>query len=146
MARKASIPHPSISLAVQDWHVRRCFPQFKYRRDKGCWVGSLQPTEYSPVYQVRIDYRLHTVPKAWVLSPSIRMNAKHLHADRSLCLYWPPDNSWTPQTLIAETIIPWTAEWLIFYEHWQITDQWIGPEAPHRPKLAEPAKVKRQNI
>lgn len=27
---------------------------------------------------------------------------------------------------VALTIIPWTAEWLLHYEIWQVTDTWRG--------------------
>jgi hypothetical protein len=32
---------------------------------------------------------------------------------------------------ISETIVPWAALWLAFYEIWLDTDHWYGPEAPH---------------
>ncbi len=32
---------------------------------------------------------------------------------------------------IDDTIIPWTAEWLVFYELWKDTGTWQGAEAPH---------------
>jgi hypothetical protein len=32
---------------------------------------------------------------------------------------------------IHETIIPWTAEWLVFYELWKISGKWMGPAALH---------------
>ena len=28
--------------------------------------------------------------------------------------------------LIANTIIPWTVEWLYYYELWQATGEWLG--------------------
>ena len=41
--------------------------------------------------------------------------------DRSLCLYDPQDMPWTDQIVIAETIIPWIGEWIVFYELYKIT-------------------------
>ncbi|MCL5995295.1 MAG: hypothetical protein M1546_04480, partial [Chloroflexi bacterium] len=79
MARRVNIPHPTLSVAVQNWHVHRYFPQFQYRRDKRCWLGWLQPTEFSPIYRVRVDYRLHTTPKVWIVSPPLQAGAKHLY-------------------------------------------------------------------
>jgi len=32
---------------------------------------------------------------------------------------------------IHEKIIPWIAEWLVFYELYRICGKWLGPEAPH---------------
>lgn len=39
--------------------------------------------------------------------------------------------------MIAETIVPWTALWLLYYELWLETDEWLGPEAPHQAKKQE---------
>jgi hypothetical protein len=41
---------------------------------------------------------------------------------------------------IHEKIIPWTAEWLVYYEIFKRTGQWIGPEAPHGSEEKEPQK------
>ena len=27
---------------------------------------------------------------------------------------------------IADTIVPWTAEWLVYYEIWLMTGEWYG--------------------
>lgn len=35
--------------------------------------------------------------------------------------------------LLAESVLPWTAEWLFYYEMWHVTGEWGGPEAPHAP-------------
>jgi hypothetical protein len=37
---------------------------------------------------------------------------------------------------LAETIVPWTAEWLFFYEVWMEDPEgrWLGLEAPHDDK------------
>jgi hypothetical protein len=49
-------------------------------------------------------------------------------------LYYPKDNSYDGRTFIADTIIPWTAEWLYFYEKWLEDGIWWGHEAPHSLK------------
>lgn len=28
--------------------------------------------------------------------------------------------------LLAKTILPWTAEWLLHYEVWLVTGEWVG--------------------
>jgi len=33
--------------------------------------------------------------------------------------------------MLHETIIPWTAEWIVFYELWKITGEWLGSAALH---------------
>lgn len=113
--------------------VQYYFPQFKYKRGKesSFWIGSLQPTAESPEYRVTLVYRLGDIPKVWVESPVIRAGAPHRYPDGSLCLYYPKDCSWRSSCFLAETIIPWAAAWLAFYEIWLVTGIWYGVEAPH---------------
>ncbi|MCC6893893.1 MAG: hypothetical protein IT321_13810 [Anaerolineae bacterium] len=113
--------------------MRELFPQLKYHRTKSCWIGNLKPRSKSSDYQVQIEYKIQYVPRVYVLSPQILPEAPHTyHSDKSLCLYYPEDGSWSAKMLIAKTIVPWTSEWLCFYEIWQTTGKWFGKEAPHR--------------
>jgi hypothetical protein len=117
--------------------MRRDFPEFKYSRPNNVptWHGLLQPREISPAYTVKIVYHFagwrSKSPRVWVKSPEIHPDAPHRYGDGSLCLYFPPDRDWTPDKFISETIVPWAALWLAFYEIWLDTDHWYGPEAPH---------------
>jgi hypothetical protein len=47
--------------------------------------------------------------------------------ESGLCLFDPAGQEWTPECLIAETTIPWTAEWLAYYEIWHMTGDWLAP-------------------
>ena len=120
-----------INLALQHMHVQHRFPNFSYRNrhGKALWHGSLQPQPTSPAYQVEIQYRLMDIPKVRVLSPHLASHTPHLYRDGSLCLYWPAEWRWQQDTLIAETIIPWTAAWLYYYELWLDTGTWLGPSS-----------------
>jgi hypothetical protein len=53
--------------------------------------------------------------------------------------YWPDEDRWKSSDDIHKKIIPWLAEWLVFYELFLITGKWLGPEAPHAamPKVEE---------
>jgi hypothetical protein len=44
--------------------------------------------------------------------------------DGSLCLHL--EDEWTPDMLMVDTTLPWTAEWLINYEIWKATGVWYG--------------------
>lgn len=46
-----------------------------------------------------------------------------------LCLFDPEGNEWTDGHLIAETTMHWAAEWLLYYELWHLSGQWLGPSA-----------------
>lgn len=109
------------------------FPSFKYRREKQIptWRGTLQPTESSPIYRVKVVYRYPRSPQVWVGSPTLQPDAPHRYKDGSLCLYYPHDGSWTPFRRISHTFVPWTALWLAFYEIWLHTSKWYGPEVSH---------------
>ena len=43
-----------------------------------------------------------------------------------LCLYDPRKKEWAPSDYIAETILPWTINWLACYEGWRATGEWRG--------------------
>lgn len=119
------------SVGQQVFAMRTLFPQFKYRRLLHQWIGTLQPTDESPEYTIKIVYVYPERPKVWVTSPTLVPDACHQYPDKSLCLYYPSDGDWNHKKLLAYTIVPWTAEWLMFYEVWLLTGNWYGPEAPH---------------
>ena len=115
--------------------MQNYFPGLKYCRGKDgpTWRGVLKPREKSPEYTVKMVYKEKTIPKVWIVSPKIDY-APHRYFDQSLCLYYPDDRSWTSDLFLAETIVPWTAEWLAFYEIWYVTGIWYGDEVPHNGK------------
>lgn len=117
---------------IQTFHLRKKFPQFRYK-GKGLWIGTLQPTPLSPVYKIKIIEQRNSFPKVFVLEPKLKNNPKHLYSDGSLCLFYPKDFSWSKKSLIAETIVPWSALWLYFYELWLKTGFWFGDSVEHKP-------------
>ena len=134
----------SVTIGVQIAKMRSDFPEFSYSRSKNIptWRGLLQPLKGSKEYFVKVIYkysgRRSNAPKAWVLNPKLQNNPTHRYSDGSLCLYYPPDRSWDPNYFISETIIPWTALWLAFYEVWLETGNWYGPEVKHHGPKVEP--------
>ena len=134
-SRKPPGPKRKITLALQDFHIRRHFSSFssRIRGNRAVWRGILQPSITSPQYLVEIRYKLQGTPKVWVLSPPLVPGVEHLYKDKNLCLYWPEEWRWRPDQLIAKTIIPWTASWLGFYELWLDTGKWLGPSSHDNP-------------
>lgn len=115
--------------------MKRAFPQFRWRptRQGGVeWLGELQPAPDSPQYRIRLTHEPDRTPRVWVLSPALRNDAPHRYRDNSLCLYWPEEWRWGPRESLAETIIPWAAFWLYYYELWLATREWLGPASPHQ--------------
>jgi hypothetical protein len=43
-----------------------------------------------------------------------------------LCLYMPRTCEWTSSARIDETIVPWTALWLFYFEEWLASGNWKG--------------------
>ena len=113
--------------------MRQLFPGFAFEPRGALWRGTLQPTSISPVYTVAVAYRPPRSPVVRVTRPTIDPAAPHRYRDGSLCLHAPADLDWHPGRFVAETIIPWTAEWLLYYEAWLADPdrRWFGPEAPH---------------
>jgi hypothetical protein len=114
--------------------MRRLFRSFSERwstHQSISWHGRVRPAAMSVEYEVLIEYRLGDAPCVWVPSPRLeRCNGQeiaHLYEEGNLCLYWPAAKDWTPNKLIAETIVPWISAWLYHYEVWHATDgEWLG--------------------
>lgn len=131
--------------------MRHDWPNFELvmREGEGAtWRGPLSPT--ATVYDVEVRYRVplaienSTVrdaqPRVTVdaLTPYLlRPTANELHlywpADRDrsppvLCLFDPHAHpcQWSVENLLAETTLPWTCEWLLFFEGWLVTGTWEG--------------------
>lgn len=109
----------------------------KLRRGVATWTGTLQPRLTSPTYCLQVTYRLGDIPRVRVLKPELARDAPHLYNDRSLCLYWPKEWRWTESEAIGDTLLPWAALWLYYYELWLDTGEWLGPTSHVSPKEPE---------
>jgi hypothetical protein len=122
-------------MMVQHGHIQERFEGFTRTqgRDRAetVWVGMLRPKPDSRKYTVEVRYKIGSIPRVWVRSPTLRPGAPHRYSDGSLCLYTPWEWSWRDSELIAETILPWAAIWLYYYELWVDTDKWHAPETVH---------------
>lgn len=114
--------------------MRETFPHFAYRPNR-CggvtWTGHLQPTDESRVYSVRIVHDLARPPRVFVDGCPLDARCGHLYRDGSLCLYWPKEWRWGPTQYLAESLVPWAALWLYYYEAWLASGDWLGPSSPH---------------
>lgn len=144
-------------LNAEDRRIRELFPEFRRVAalpGQSIWEGVLQP--FAQPYRVRLIWTLsvrgpsvrsaYSSPTVLVVDPPlVRRDAEperpipHLYARPQpempphLCLYWPPGREFDASMYLAETILPWAAEWLMYYELWHVTGAWAGPEAPHAP-------------
>ena len=105
--------------------------------------GHMQPSESSTIYRVELVYRPWNAPEVRILNPKIKPE-RHLHfyRDGTLCLYDWREQPWHNESNLAGTVIPWTAEWLLYYELFLLTGKWLGREATHSaPKQTAPQQV-----
>ena len=126
----AMIPWVRVSIAQQAARLRELFPDSKLevRNGRLIWIGELQPSDIAARYFVGIEYRLDKRPCVYVVEPDICPSGKprppHLYADDRLCLYY--GREWNASMMLADTIVPWTSEWLFHYEIWTATGEWWG--------------------
>jgi hypothetical protein len=120
-----------LTLPQQIGRMSSTYPGFRatFHRGDVSWTGNLQPSAISQTFKVKIDYSLRRRPKVWVLdpkpqSPDRHKRVRHTFSDGSICLHL--HDEWTPQMYIAETIVPWLGLWLLHYEAWHATGQWLG--------------------
>lgn len=94
--------------------------------------GNITPSEGCDTYKIKVEYQEGRAPRVYITDPYIEPDPEyHIYKAGHLCLYDHRESPWSTKMMLHETIIPWTAEWLVFYELWKITGEWIGPEALH---------------
>ncbi len=128
--------HAQLKAMQQHW------PDFKGKKKPDgtlVWIGRLKPK--AQIYKIGILWK-PTVDRPYVMliDPPLcpRMNGQfedipHLMFLKEkpeysgLCLFDSEGKEWSNVDLIAETTVPWTAEWLLYYELWHLTGEWHGP-------------------
>jgi hypothetical protein len=131
---------PRLSVAQQAFAIHSLLPDAKVKfKPKGGMevVVVIQPTPMSRRYMVRIDYRAPSAPDVYVIAPELQLHAEadvlpHTYPGDKLCLHLPGE--WRSEMCIAHTTVPWTSEWLFYYELWLVTGQWNG--GGHEPHPA----------
>ncbi|ARV80824.1 hypothetical protein MYCOZU1_01146 [Mycobacterium intracellulare subsp. chimaera] len=127
----ASTPTRAINLAQHLVAVRLAIPDARGRIKRGqldCIVP-IQPTPASQTYSARMQYTHWTPPHVHIVEPTLALHPgathlPHVYSGNELCLYFPGE--WQHGMLLATTIVPWTAEWLLHYEIWLATGEWTG--------------------
>ncbi|MET9030959.1 hypothetical protein ABZW96_35945 [Nocardia sp. NPDC004168] len=102
-------------------------------------VAHIQPAPACRRYRVQLQYDYGGTPEVRVLAPELRLHHSatklpHIYPGDFLCLHLA--NQWQPTMLLANTTVPWTSEWLYYYEIWLVTGQWHG--GGNDPVHAEP--------
>ena len=132
--------------------MHQLYPAFEVVFNGGwhiVWKGPLRP--FARTYIVRVEIVEHRNidnlrivgthgANVTLVSPELELSTiaapgeptPHLYwnecipGNSKLCLFDPATAEWTPDMAIAETIIPWTIDWLASYEGWRATGEWTG--------------------
>jgi hypothetical protein len=119
---------------MQKHLVEKHFPAFRCRLNRGLLecTGDIRPTDESESYTVRVSLTEWGIPAVRVVKPHIEHQPGiHMYRNGTLCLYHPPTQPWSGAYDLHKTIVPWTAEWLVYYELFLSEGKWLGPEVPH---------------
>lgn len=111
--------------------------QFEFRAGKALrYHFQIAPGNFGRLYQCVLTITPDTKsPTLIVVAPDLNLlsGGKKLphtypHTGRGikLCLWWPKGRDWVPQMKLADTYIPWTVEWLHYFEDWLFTGDWAG--------------------
>lgn len=117
------------------------------------WRFPMMPTLLSRTYAVRIDYRLGGDPKVYIENPDLTVLAAgrrlpHVYnqSPTRLCLYLPGSGEWEAWMRLDQTIVPWIALWLFYFEDWLHSDDWKGGgEHPADRQAARPRRAGRKH-
>jgi hypothetical protein len=98
------------------------------------WTVTLKPTPMSVHYTARVRYKHRQRPVVTVVSPELQTRQgeplPHVYSGDELCLYYGSEFD-GGEHFIADTIVPWTSEWLMYYEMWLTTGEWLASEVRH---------------
>lgn len=133
MANKSFFSN-ELSLPLQACLLRHKYPESKVSVKKGklVWEGNLKPSSLSREYKVQLICERRVNPKAFLKGSNIkgieRVDFPHHYKKTKhgvlLCLNYPAEFNYSMK--LTDTIIPWTLEWLCFYEIWLYTGEWLG--------------------
>jgi hypothetical protein len=121
-----------LNISQQAFAIRSLLPGATVTLRRGTrltMTADLQPTPMSRHYNIKIDYQLGASPDVRVVTPKLQLHREaeelpHTFPGEKLCLHLPGE--WSPNMYIARTTVPWTSEWLLYYELWLITGNWEG--------------------
>lgn len=121
---------------IQLKRIKLLFPDMKVI--KSDWnffeiMLKIQPTPISEVYEIKIVYTNNRSVEIYVINKKLKIasNRKTLphvydNDKQQLCLYSPSRKEWDSYNYIDSTIVPWTSEWLYYYELWLPKGKWLG--------------------
>ncbi|TCA66784.1 hypothetical protein E0J09_03170 [Rhizobium leguminosarum bv. viciae] len=117
--------------------MRSDWPLFRVRKSNrfsAVWIGDVKPQFAN--YRLEIRYVVGDFPEVRVRSPELVKVPEnpdgplpHIYgplSDPTLCLFDPAADEWDGCMLISRTTVPWSIDWITFYEFWLMTGVWSG--------------------
>ena len=142
-----------IPLKFQELALRSYFPKStisRVREDRITWISTITPTPFSRSYKVKLEYVRGEGVKFFVLDPKLMLAEgktvlPHVYSssEQRLCLYDPDLDEWDASCYYVQTIIPWASEWLLHYELWLHSGDWLGGG---RHPVIESAKAEKKEF
>jgi hypothetical protein len=110
-----------------------CQGEGQLRGNMLTWRFPVTPTALSRQYDARLEYRHEMSPKVYVDAPDLvvladgcRLPHVYEQSPPRLCLYLPGSGEWGAWMRLDQTMVPWTALWLFYFEAWLLSGEWSG--------------------
>lgn len=116
---------------------------------------TMAPSAMSRSYRCMLKVHRKHAPEMLVLEPDLKVLARekpipHIYSNASkgtkLCLWLPGNGEWHHNMPFDETLFPWTAEWLNYFEEWLTTGVWAGGGAHPNSGLKEQGPTRRGQV
>jgi hypothetical protein len=127
-------PH-TLNLAIQAGKLTSLFPMsmITFNQNILVWESSITPSPLSDEYRIKIIYPRDSHPDVFIVSPRLTLypgqeKLPHVYDTEKqwLCIYYRRGREWRSNMAISDTVLPWTSEWLLHYEFWLGTGNWLG--------------------
>jgi len=96
----------------------------------------LSPSAASRIYTCDLHVRPGAChPEVIVVDPNLKVLASgrslphvypHAGKGAKLCLWRPQQQEWHASMKLSETYVPWTVQWLWYFELWLQSGEWVG--------------------
>jgi hypothetical protein len=110
-----------------------CAGEGQVRGNVLTWKCPIAPTPLSRLYAARFEYRQGASPEVFIDDPDLKLlsdgrRLPHVYEQcpTRLCLYLPGSGEWASWKRLDQTIVPWTALWLLYFEEWLVSNEWAG--------------------
>lgn len=97
------------------------------------WLYRVRPSPVGRLYTLLLRLKDGDFPSVTVRGPDLNALANgqklpHTYRDQppELCLFHPSKCEWRVTDKLVDTIIPWSVEWLHYFEIWLRTGEWVG--------------------